>query len=488
MDIPPQGLMEESSEMLASLANIKDTQKVYTELTDIITTITGSFDGRAEHAVEILLKINNSIGIVFNGLLQTIEWLSQNSYEESQTVYAAINDIEIALLQIIQTLTLAASSSSLHTTEVLDVGVTIGMAIQDQASAISSMIEVISDITNVNGGTPESLGLAALLQTVLNLSENILGFSANILVSINGQVIPLHANMINFLTTASAEITEILQNSSINDATFSTNLSTALDDLDVNLVTIWSDKSVRMSNTLDDVVDGLSDTLNSMTTSLASIDATVNPLLIDSINTFQMEIISLTDTLEDITQALAWIPNSVTVAAINVVTSVDAIIVTLKDLLSAANNEHVADIIEGQLSLIADTLSTLIYAVSRQIDNAFTSVLSSENLLEDLQILSPIADNLVGQLQDVVGVSFIALDQALDSVVSAENLTWTPEDATALTDISNVLQYLAGRTQDTDVDVNLYPSIVALMDTSRNAASAADIVEYTVKSIMTLFE
>lgn len=485
MDIAAQGVMAENP---VGLSIIKDIQEVYTELTSTITGITGAFDGKAEHTVKILLKINHSIREVFNELSQTIGWLSPSLYEKTQTLYDSINDIEFALLQIIQTLSVAARSFAMQTNEVLDLDVTIGMAIQDQASALSSMIEVILDITSLNGGIPESLGLASLLQTVINLSENLLGFGKNILVSINGQVSPLHTNMINILTKANAETTDILQDDNMNDTTFSTNLSTALNDLDVNLAIIWSDKTVQMFDTLDDVVDALAATLNSMTTSLTNAGVTVNRLLIDSINTFQMEVISLNDAVGEISQTFDWIPNSVTVAAINAITSFNAIIVSLNTLLSGNDNEHVADIFEAQLSAIAHTLNTLVYAVWRQIDRAFTAILSSENLLGDLKSLTPLANNLASKLQDAVRVSLIALDQALDSVLSVETLTWTPEDATALTNILSALQHITGRTQDTTVDVNLYPSIVALLDTSRNAAGAVDMVDSTVESILSQFE
>lgn len=475
--------MEES----LATPNIEDTQKVYTEISNSIKDITESFDGSAEHTVEILLKMSHSITRVFNELLQTIGWLSEKYTEELQTLYGAITDIEISLLQIIQSLSLAGSSFSLHTKEVLDLNVTIGMAIQDQASALSSMIAVISDIIDSNGSIPESIGLAALLQTVINVTGNILGFSTNILVSINGQVSSLHTNMINYLTKANAEIIDILQNYNMNDTTLNASLSTALNDVDVDLITIWSEKSFQMFD-IDEVVDGLADTLNCMTTSLTSVGVTVDPLLIDSINNFQKEIISLTDGLSEISKTLDWIPNSGKVAAINVITSVNAIIVSLKDLLSATDTQHFADIFEAQLSSIADTLNTLIYAVSRQIDNAFTSVLSSENLLGDLQSLVPIVNSLADELQGAVRVSFIVLDRALNAVVSVENLTWTPEDATALTDILSVLQHINGRTLDTNVDVNMYPSIVALLDTSQNAAGAFNMVDNTVDSILSLYE
>lgn len=477
MDIDPEG----------NLSNIKDSQAVYTELTNQITAITAAFDGNADHAVEILLKISHSIKKVFNELLHTLGSLSQSLNTEIQTVYAAINDIEIALLQIIQSLRLAASAYSLNTDKVLDLDVTIGMAIQDQASALSSMIEVVLDITASNGDIPESLSLAAFLQTVINLSEIILGFSTNILVSINGPVSQLHTNMINILIKADAEITHVLQDSNMINTTISANLSTALNDLDADLVTIWSDKSVQMFDTLDAVVDELANTLNSMTTSLTKVGATVEPLFIDSINCFQMEIISLNDAISGISLNLEWIPNSVTVAAINVITAVNAIL-SLNGLLSATNSEHVAVIFEAQLFSVASTLNSLIYAVSRQIDNAFTSVLSSENLLKDLQSLAPIATNLADKLQNAVRVSVIALDQALDSVVSVEHLTWTPEDATALTNILSVLQNLTGRTQDTVVDVNMYHSTAALLHATRNAAGAADMVDATVESILLQFE
>lgn len=477
------------AEIPASLSILNDTQNLYTDLTSIITEITGAFDGKAEHAVGILLKISHSIRLVFNNLMQIIGWLSKDLYDEIQKIYGAINDIEIALLQIIQSLRLAASSFYQHTIEYLELDATIGMAIQDQASALSSMIEIIADITNLNGAAKltESLGLIGLLQTIISISHNILGFSSKILVTINAQVSPLQTNMINILTDANAEISEVLEESNNTDAAFSTILSTTLNGVDVDLISIWSDKSVQMLDTLDDVVDVLASTANNLTTSLTNVGVTVDPQLFDSINAFQMEVISLTDALGDISQMLEWIPNSVTVAAINVITSVDAMIASLNDLLSGPANENVANTIEAQLSSIADMLNTLIAAVSRQIDNAFSSVLFSKNLLEDLQNLAPIANSLAFKLQDVVADSFVVLERALSSVVSVEKFTWTPADATALTDILNVLQLITGRITNTDVDISQYPSIVAMLDTSHNGVVAVNMVDYTVKSILSLF-
>lgn len=464
----------------------------YTPLIIRIKKSTETFDGTPQSVLPALNAMHNAVGTTFAELLITTESLCNIFYSLTGTVDGAITDTNIGLQQVIQSVMLAAITYPYVAYHGLEV--TINMATQDLANILSTLIYHILEVTKTVADSDQRIeaaeSLHALLQTVISVAELITETASRMLKTIDcGSILRLDT-LVQALVDANEKVAETLH---IDESAASMDaINSSLTELEAELTAIFVDQSVHTYGSVEITAGGMTDVLKRYVDAIHEVDGDASDATVtDSLAAVQREVLSLKTDISELFEKTSWSPNNSDVSFVNTLSAIEGIIERLTDVAYEMYDTHnVANTLNDQLVILANTLNNLIMSVSRAVAVTLSSLIRSEKLATEMRPLAALLYGVAHKLQGLIDITFIAVERFINSILSATKLTWTEADAVEMAELLNVLQFLTGMkvNKTPEIDFNIPRGVVALAEVATNAANLPELITQSVYSIQSLID
>lgn len=407
-----------------------------------------------------------------------------NFYTLSGSVDGAITDLGIALQQVIHSLLLAARTYPYVAYDGL--GMTINMTVQDLASILAALIDNILRITaslnDSDSNHEDACSLRSLLQSTISISELVTEMARSVLRSIayDGKLSRLDT-FVKILADANDRSTESLLNDDVNSVAL---IDDGLLKLKENLSVISAEYNYHVYGSVQVTASGMTDVLNRFVVAIVEVGGGADESLANALSSMQSKMLSLKNEISELFASTVWSLNSIDVSCINTLSAVEGIIDQLTDVAYGLteDEDHVANGLNYQLTILGYTMNNLIYSVSRLVANVMSTLTHSPNVATELRKLAAIMYDVALKVQDFVGSANLVLERLLDTTWSTTSLVWSADDSIDIATLLNALQCITGRNAAA-CDLTIPKGVFALLEVTSNTVSMPKMITESVYSI-----
>lgn len=431
-----------------------------------------------------LTNLNTALSSTIAELQSITESLIETFYTLSGSVDGAIADLGIALQQVIHSLLLAARTYPYVAYDGL--GMTINMSVQDLASILAALIDNILRVTaSLNDSDSNHEGacsLRSLLQSIISISELVTEMAKSVLRSIayDGSLNRLDT-FVKTLTDANDQTTESLLHDDVNSVAL---IDDGLLKLKENLSVISAENNYHVYGTVQVTASGMTDVLNRFVVAIVEVGGSADESLANALSSMQSKMLSLKNEISELFASTMWSLNSIDVSCINTLSAVEGIIDKLTDVAYGLteDEDHVANGLNDQLTILGYTMNNLIFSVSRLVANVMSTLTHSPNVATELRKLAAIMYGVALKVQAFVGSAYLVLERLLDTTWSTTSLVWSADDSVDISTLLNALQCITGRNAAA-CDLKIPKGVFALLEVTSNTVSMPKMITESVYSI-----